>query len=226
MYSHHVLFLKPPEMAQWHRNDSSQMSACLHQDDHSDKRDKQQDDKEHEGKHKSEKESNAKPKYEGERDLKHKREEENKDAHRHKKQYDNNDSSSSTCSVSCPAVPSGTAAAGPRKSEGNDQWRGGTTPSCCSLLDLKHLPDCDIKLGDLRYSNTHTVLIDVSFSTFNFVVLYNTVHLLKTVLKYNVALFFCPTVEIINNKLKLLFKIQMCISCIFIHTLCIYQKHS
>ncbi|XP_027881773.1 poly(ADP-ribose) glycohydrolase [Xiphophorus couchianus] len=37
--------------------------------------------------------------------------------------------------------------------------------SCCRLDELKTLPQCDIKLGKLHFSKTHTVLIDVnSFS--------------------------------------------------------------
>ncbi|XP_044000810.1 poly(ADP-ribose) glycohydrolase isoform X1 [Gambusia affinis] len=37
--------------------------------------------------------------------------------------------------------------------------------SCCRLDELKTLPQCDIKLGKLNFSETHTVLIDVkSFS--------------------------------------------------------------
>ncbi|KAK2887892.1 poly(ADP-ribose) glycohydrolase isoform X2 [Channa argus] len=33
---------------------------------------------------------------------------------------------------------------------------------CCPLQDLKALPQCDIKLGQLTFSNTHTVLVDVA----------------------------------------------------------------
>lgn len=162
IYIQYDLFLKPPEMARRHHNDSSQMNACLHQDDRSDERDTGRDNKKLEGKHENEKGNDAKPK---------------NDAN-HRSEGSSQASCSSTCLVPCPAGPSGSAAARPPQSEGNDLMRE-TTSSCCLLQDLKRLPECDIKLGDLQYSSTHTVLIDVSFSTLNLVILYNKVHLLK-----------------------------------------------
>lgn len=51
---------------------------------------------------------------------------------------------------------SGAAAAGPARSDGGD-----TGSSCCPLHELKRLPECGVTLGELRFSDTHTVLIDV-----------------------------------------------------------------
>lgn len=38
----------------------------------------------------------------------------------------------------------------------------GVKSLCCQLEDLKRLPQCHVSLGELRFSRTHTVLIDVS----------------------------------------------------------------
>ncbi|XP_026210030.1 poly(ADP-ribose) glycohydrolase [Anabas testudineus] len=138
-------------MTSRHRNDSSQMKDLLHFDDTWDK----QDEKENGSKSKNEEENKAEQKREEERDN-----------YKHKKHQDNSGrssdqaSGSSTSMVPYGAGASGSASVRRRQSEGNDLWREDDT-LVCALRDLKRLPECDIKLGDLQFSKTNVILIDV-----------------------------------------------------------------
>ncbi|XP_034752003.1 poly(ADP-ribose) glycohydrolase [Etheostoma cragini] len=55
-------------------------------------------------------------------------------------------------------------AARTRRDDGEDARtrRDDGASSCCLLEDLKRLPQCDKKLGPLKFSRTHTVLVDVA----------------------------------------------------------------
>lgn len=152
MYINHVLFLKSPEMAGQH-NDSSQMKAILQPGE----------------------QNNTKPKKEEENNYncKHNKEDDSKYSSSSQASCSHTCSNSSSCGASC------TADVRRKQAERNDLWREEVIPSsCCFLQDLKR-PECDIKLGELHHSRTHTVLINVRLSPFHLLFVYNKVHLPK-----------------------------------------------
>lgn len=120
-----------------HRNDSSQMSAILQPEDLC---------------------KNCKNKIEQE-----------------KEQNSKDVTSEASCSSSSSSFPSSSSSFTSSRPSGNGdvrdqhverdepvptQWQD-DAPSCCQLDDLKRLPQCQSKLGRLKFSNSETVLIDV-----------------------------------------------------------------
>lgn len=190
LWIHHVLFPNPPEMTSRHRNDSSQMKDLLHFDDTWDK----QDEKENGSKSKNEEENKAEQKREEERDN-----------YKHKKHQDNSGRSSDQASGSTSMVPYGAGASGSasvrrRQSEGNDLWREDDT-LVCALRDLKRLPECDIKLGDLQFSKTNVILIDVRFSPLTF-----SLCTTKYIYSFNISIYSAAMEDVLRSY-------QMCFQC-------------
>lgn len=120
-------------------NDSSQMKAVLQPDDHSDNCQKE------------------KHEHEGERCRKH----------------SGGQAASCTSTTSAPVVShvvqsvSTGAESFRHEGVGRGLWtqKEDHALSCCSLEDLRRLPQCTSKLGPLTPTRTHTILIDVSMSS-------------------------------------------------------------
>ncbi|XP_035847658.1 poly(ADP-ribose) glycohydrolase isoform X2 [Sander lucioperca] len=72
---------------------------------------------------------------------------------------------SSSAHPSSSSAPSGNGDVRSRRVEGDEagrMQREDGASSCCPLNDLKRLPECDRKLGPLKFNHVHTVLVDVA----------------------------------------------------------------
>uniref|UniRef100_A0A3P9PLJ8 poly(ADP-ribose) glycohydrolase n=1 Tax=Poecilia reticulata TaxID=8081 RepID=A0A3P9PLJ8_POERE len=142
-----------------HHNDSSQVKECIQMFDplHSEK-EKPKSENQQNGKDGSTQASSSNPSTSGHscnqntrKASKHDGDSCNEDAKKTSKR--DGDSCNEDGSKTAKHMPVGTA---------HGEERSEVGLSCCQLDELKTLPQCDIKLGKLTFSKSHTVLIDVS----------------------------------------------------------------
>lgn len=149
-------------MAARHHTDSSEMAGVMGQDGfpgrcHRDKHDEKQQGKT-DNKHEEEKEICSKQKQEETCD-KHKHDKENSSQQEQNEEASSSDNRSdqASCSSSSSSSSSFAGRGGRRQSARNEP----TSSVCCSLESLRRLPQCEIQLGKLAFSKTHTILVDV-----------------------------------------------------------------